>query len=339
MIFSKGQLMEAVLAKSQPTLSDVHISQPLTSISMAWLQLASAYIAASRIFPIVPVSKQSDLYYVFNRGDFLRDEARPRAPGTESAGGGFNLSTAGYSCITEAFHWDIPDPIRANADSILSLDRAGTEFVSQILAIRRERRFFTSFFTTGVWGTDITGVNAGPAGGQTVRWNVTGSLPRADIDTAKNTLLQQGLIGLKFRLLLGQEVFTALRGHADVRDQFKYTSAESITADMLARYFDVDEVVVSQGAYVSSVEGAAVANAFFAGKHALLVAVPPSPSIMTPSAGYIFSWTGYMGGQGGIRIKRLRADLLESDRIEGDMSFDMKVTAPSLGYFFSTIVA
>lgn len=339
MLITKRQLIEAVLAKSQPTLSDVHVSQPLTSISLAWLQRAEAYIAASRIFPVVPVAKQSDVYYVFNRGDFLRDEARPRAPGTESAGGGFNLSTASYSAITEAFHWDIPDPIRANADSQLQLDRAGTEFVAQILSIRRERKFFSSFFTTGVWGTDITGVNSAPSGGQTVRWNVSGSLPRADVDTGKATLLQQGLVGLKFKLLLGYEVFTALRGHADVKDQFKYTSAESITADMLARYFDVDEVVVSQGSYVSSAEGATVVNAFFAGKNALLVCVPESPSIMTPSAGYIFAWTGLIGSASGMRIKRLRADLLESDRIEGDMSFDMKVTSSALGYFFSSIVA
>lgn len=339
MLYTRQELIKAVLAKSQPTLTDVHVNQPLTNISMAWLQAMGAYVAVQRIFPMVPVQKQSDSYYIFNRGDFLRDEARPRAPGTESAGGGFTLSTDSYSATVEAYHDDVPDQIRANADSQLSLDRAVTEHVTQILAIRRERRFFTSFFTTGVWGTDITGVAAAPGAGQVLQWSVAASTPRADVDAGKQALALQGMLGLRKKLLMSYPVFLALRGHAEVRDQFKYTSADSITPAMLARFFDIDEVVVSEGAFVSSKEGAAVVNAFFAAKNALLVAVPDSPSLMTPSAGYMFGWTGFVGSINGIRVKRFRMTHLESERIEGDMAYDMKVTSSALGYFFSAIVA
>src|SRR4051812_7942262 len=111
--------MRTQFQKAQPTPSDVHVNAPLTNISVAYIQDQSLFVA-DRIFPVVPVQNQSNLYYIFNKEDFLRDEAKPRAPSTESAGGGFNLTTASYAAVVEAFHKDVDDQVRANADSVLS---------------------------------------------------------------------------------------------------------------------------------------------------------------------------------------------------------------------------
>jgi hypothetical protein len=76
----------------QPTQGSVHVNRPLTMISVAYMQDQAEFIA-DKVFPVVPVDKQSDLYYVYTKNDWFRDEAKPRAAGTESAGGGYNLST------------------------------------------------------------------------------------------------------------------------------------------------------------------------------------------------------------------------------------------------------
>jgi hypothetical protein len=56
---------------------------------------------------------------------------------------------------------------------------------------------------------------------------------------------------------------------------------------------------------------------------------------MIPSAGYTFSWNGWMGAsQLGHRIKRFRMEHLEADRVEVQMAFDHKIVAPDVGYFF-----
>jgi hypothetical protein len=61
---------------------------------------------------------------------------------------------------------------------------------------------------------------------------------------------------------------------------------------------------------------------------------------MTPTAGYTFSWNGYLGaGAEGNRIKRFRIERLESDRVEIQMAFDLKLVAADLGYFFTSIIA
>lgn len=66
---------------STPTRSQVHVNRPLTNISVSYQQSADAFVA-SRVFPVIPVDKQSDQYFVFNRSDQMRDEMRKRAPGT-----------------------------------------------------------------------------------------------------------------------------------------------------------------------------------------------------------------------------------------------------------------
>jgi hypothetical protein len=61
---------------------------------------------------------------------------------------------------------------------------------------------------------------------------------------------------------------------------------------------------------------------------------------MTPSAGYTFSWSGYLGaGPAGQRMSRFRMQQLRADRVEGEMAYDMKVVAPELAAFFNNTVA
>jgi hypothetical protein len=83
---------------AQPTRSDVHVNRPLTSISTAYIQDAKDFVA-SEMFPVVPVEKQSDRYFTYTKADWFRDEMKIRAPGTESAGSGFNVdNTPSYFC-------------------------------------------------------------------------------------------------------------------------------------------------------------------------------------------------------------------------------------------------
>lgn len=316
----------------QPTSGDAHVNVALTNLSVAYVQQANQFVA-DRAFPIVPVEQQSNYYYTFDKDDFYRDEAKPRAPGTESAGGGFRLSTTLYAAVVEAYHKDIDDQLRANADSVLSLDEAAMQFVVQKMLIRKERRWATNFFATSIWGTDAT---------PSPLWSdvsATPGEPMRDVEVAKMAIL--GTTGFKPNtLIMGAQVFSALRNAPRVRDQFKYTSAESINEAMLARYLDIERVLVMEGVANTSVEGNATqTTALIGGKHALLCYVPSAPSLMTPSAGYTFSWSGYTGAVTGQRISKFRMQELRSDRIEGEMAYDQKKVAASLGYFFNGAVA
>ena len=317
----------------QPTSSDVHVDAILPNISVAYIQQQGAFIA-NRVFPSVPVEKQSDKYFTYTKGDWFRDEAALRAPATESVGSGYSLSTATYSTDVYAFHKDVDDQVRANADNPINPDRDATEFVTQRMLLRQEIDWNTSYFTTGVWDTDVVG------GTNFTKWsNYTSSDPIEDVETGKATILTSTGF-LPNTLVLGYDAFRQLRNHPDIIDRIKYTSSEVPTEGVLARMFGVDRVLVARAIKNSGAEGAAVAMTTVHGKNAALYYVAPSPGLLTPSAGYQFGWRGVSDGMGqNIGISRFRIPELRADRIEAQMAWDYKVVASDLGYFFSACVA
>ena len=323
----------------QPTISQVHIDAILTNISVAYMQKAENFIS-DKVFPVVPVDKKSNKYFTYTKNDWFRDEAQRRAPGTESAGGGYNLSTDTYSADVWAFHKDVDDQTMANADTPLNPLREASEFVTRRLLLRREIQFVSDYLTTGVWGTDVTGVSASPSSVQFYQWSdYANSDPIEDIEKAKSDILSTtGMEGNT--LVLGYEVFRKLKNHPDVVDRYKYTTSSVITEDMMARLFGVDRILVAKSVKATNAEGATGAYGFTFGKAACLLHVAPSPGLMTPSAGYIFAWTGVSGGLGAtIGTSNFRMEHLKANRVEAEVAFDNKVVATDLGYFFASAVA
>ena len=325
---------------AQPTLNDVHVDAILTNISVAYMQNRDNFIA-DKVFPVVPVDKKSDKFFTYTKNDWFRDEAQRRAPATESAGGGYNLSTDTYSADVWAFHKDVPDQIVANADAPLNPLREAAEFVTHRLLLRRELQFVTDFMSAGVWGTTIAGTAGTATYGQTAtQWsNYTSSDPIEDVEAGKAAILSN--TGMEANtLVLGYEVFRQLKNHPDLVDRIKYTSSQTITADMIAAMFDIPRVIVSKAIKATNAEGATQAYAFATGKTALLAHVAPNPGLMTPSAGYTFSWTGVSGGLGQvIGTSQFRMDSIRASRVEAEMAFDNKVIGSDLGYFWNGIVA
>ena len=322
----------------QPTLTDSHIDAILTNISVAYLQKQENFIA-DKVFPVIPVDKKSNKYFVYTKNDWFRDEAQRRADSTESAGSGYSLTTATYNTDVFAFHKDIGDQTLANSDAPLNPLREASEFVTHRLLLRKELQFVSDFFTTGVWGTDVTGVSGSPSTGETRQWSdYTNSDPINDIEAGKSGILST--TGQEANtLVLGYETFRQLKNHPDLVDRIKYTSSQTITTDMLAAMFDIPRVLVAKAVKATNNEGATGAYGFAYGKGALLTHVAQNPGVLTPSAGYTFSWTGVSGGLGAnIGTSSFRMEHLKSTRVEAEMAFDNKVVGSDLGYFWNTIV-
>jgi hypothetical protein len=326
---------------NQPGLSGVHVDRPLTQIAIAFAQNPDMFIA-DRVFPVVPVQKQSDLYYTVPREYWFRDEMRRRAPGTEAAERTHELATDSYSCDVWALKESLADQIRSNYDSPLQPEREITEGLSQAGMIRKEREWASTFFTTGVWTGDLTGVDsASPGASQVSRWDRDDATPIEDIRLGKRRVHQR--TGFRpNKLVLGREVYDALLDHPDIvgrLDRGQTTGPAIVMRQNLAALFEVDEVLVMDAVFNTAAEGAAGSYSFIGGKSALLCYAAPSPGIYVPSAGYTFSWTGLLGaGALGMRMKRLRDEKKEADELEIQMAFDQKLVSADLGQYFATIV-
>jgi hypothetical protein len=308
------------------------------------MQSAETFIA-DKVFPSVPVQKQSDRYFTYDRGDFNRDEMAERAPGTESAGGGYKLdNTPTYYAKVWAFHKDLDDQTLANADNVLNLEKEAAEFCAMKALIKREKIWSASYFTSGVWTGDQTGVAAAPGANQFLQWNDSASTPIEDL-RAQCTVIQKRTGFRPNTLVLGQEVYDKLIDHPDIVDRVKYGQSgvgkiAGIDTSDLAALFKLGRVLVMGAIENTANEGATEASAFIGGKKALLVYSAPSPGLMTPSGGYTFEWAGFMGNAGkGTRVKKFRMDALSSDRVEIEAAFDMKLVAAEMGVMFLSAVS
>ena len=329
-----------------PTISDLHVNAALTDLSVAYAQEMRG--VHDRVFPVVPVQKRSDTYYVYDKQSFLRSDARKRAPGAEAAVSGWKISTDTYTCDRYALAHDIADPDRANADpAVQNLDADGTRFVTQHVMLAREAEWHDRYFTTGVWtgasnGSDMTGA-AAPAStaNNFLFWDDAASTPIEDIrGEALSVLENTGVMPNK--LVVGVRVWQALADHPDILDRIKYTERGIVSEDLVAAVLGLDEVIVSSMPQDSAQEGAAANMGFIAGRHALLAHAAASPGLRTPTAGYTFVWTALPGapaGGQGVRIKRYRLERNESDRVEGENWADFKVVAPTLGAFLASAVS
>lgn len=318
----------------QPTPNQVHVNRILTNASVAYIQNHNNFIA-TKVFPVLPVDKQTDSYFVYTKNDWFRDEAQQRAPGTESAGSGYGLSTASYSCDVFAFHKDVDNQTLNNADAPLNMERDATEFVTQKLLLRQEKQWAADYFVTGVWGTSTTPSNL---------WSdYTSSDPITDIETGKRTVLANTGF-LPNTLTLGYDVWIKLKNHPDLMQRIQYGGGPGnpaiVTQQTLAAVFGVERVLVAMATNATNVEGETAAYAFIQGKHALLTYSPPSPSLLTPSAGYTFQWKGVSEGLGEtVGIKQIPMPWLDSQRHEGQVAFDNKLVATDLGYALISVVS
>lgn len=314
----------------QPSRGDVHVNRPLTNISIAFLQNADNFVA-DRAFPNIPVTKQSDRYFTYDRGEFNRDEMQKRAPSTESAGATYSIdSTPTYFANVWAIHKDVDDQVRQNADSPLQLDREATEFVTHKALIKREKEFVSNFFGASLWATDKT---ASP------KWDAASSTPIEDIRTGKRTVLAS--TGFRpNKMVVTRNVYDVLLDHPDIvgrLDRGQTPVGPAVTNRMqLAAIFELDEILVMDAIENTANKGGTASHSFIGGTDGcLLVYAAPSPGLMVPSAGYTFSWTGMAGASNaGMRIKKFRMEHLESDRVEIQQAFAQKLVSADLGYFF-----
>jgi len=130
-------------------------------------------------------------------------------------------------------------------------------------------------------------------------------------------------------------VWAAIQDNADFLDRIAITRDKIVTPALLASVLEIERVLIAKAVENTAAEGASESMADMFTDDALVCYSESRPSIMKPTAGYTFSWTGLLGAVEGVRIKRFRREELASDRVEGEMSFDQKLVAADLGAFFN----
>lgn len=313
-----------------PTLSQVHILTALSDLSIAYRQDAPAI--SDRVFPRVSVDKQSNKYFVWNKGDMWRNEARKRAPAADFARVGIRLSTDTYSCEQFALEYPIADEIRANSDAAVDVEMTGAMYLVDQLNLQKDLSFAADFFTSSSgWASGTVSTAWDNVASGTPVTNITNAV--RDIRRALGASSSHRIIGLG-----GAKIRAALLTSDQVRDRTKYVMAQTQQAleNSLAGALGLDELLISEREYNTAKEGRTASYSPVFDNDFLVVAVPTAPGLNTPSAGYTFAWNE--GGRGDLYTEIYRDENKKSDILRALCYYDQKQTGTDLGVFFNNPV-
>ena len=240
------------------------------------------------LFPPVDVIARGGQVLRFNKESFRVANAR-RAPGADTKTIQLGYLAEAYYLLQDALDASVPREHMEDASLVPGLDlgsRAVTTVMNNLTLILEHDQ--------AKLATDPTKYdnNHKLALGGTDRWDDPLSDPEQDIDAAKDQVrLTTGTE--PNRMVISKPVFRALKRHEKIKQQFKYTTADSITAAMLANIFDLEELAVGKSVMLESPDEDAPFTDVW-GLDAVLAYVPKATTgFEEPSFGYTYRLKGH----------------------------------------------
>ena len=241
------------------------------------------------LFPRAPIPNRSMLTIKFGKEAFRKLNTR-RAPGGQVKRVQYGYAADAVSLVQDALEGVVPIEHQQEAEKVPGIDlgAGAVNMVLDVLDLNLE--------------IDAANLARNPASydnGHKViltgsdRWTDPASDPKADFDEAKE-IIRRSIGRYPNTYVFGPNAGNALKNHPKIKEQFKYTSKDSISNDMLAAYFDVKKVVVGAAVYLpETADDADLANDVW-GDDAILAYVPEAGNnFQVPSFAYTYELTGY----------------------------------------------
>jgi hypothetical protein len=147
-------------------VADVHIDSALANYAAGY-QDADKGLIADQVVPILPVAKNSDKFYTWDKNDVFQEVTSLEvAPGGAMAEISPRLSSSNYNCTSYGVQSFVATEVQANADSALNPERQAVVRCMTAIRLARERRAANLLMTSGNWsGGTVTTLAAGE------KWN------------------------------------------------------------------------------------------------------------------------------------------------------------------------
>lgn len=298
-----------------PLKNQLHVDQLLSNVSVKYSNVE--YIA-DKVFPVLPVKKDSDLYRIYTR-NFRIPETKRASKGVAREWD-FDVSTASYLLEEHALKNYVGDEEGDNYD-LGDLRADMTEELTDAILRMREKKVADLFNTTGSWSLNVSLATA-----NLFSANTTVSNPIPVFDTGATTVIKNSGYKPNFGIL-PRDAYVACKNHVSVLDRVKYTSSD-MTPAMLQGLFDLEELLIPNSVYDSAALGLADSIGNIFPNMAFLGWKPSSPGPMKPSCGYIFE-------KAVPRVRRWRVEERKAEAIEVQLKFQPKIVASLTGYLIN----
>lgn len=309
---------------------DIHIDVPLSEILINYQQVGAV---AEALFPIVNVTKQSDVYYTFAQADLWRIPDTVRAPLTAPKMVDFNVASETYFARNFSLATGISIEDRANADEVLQLRQTKAMFVRDLLMLDTEQRLASAVVNSSAVST-FTAPLSGAWG------NHAASDPIFDIDNSIETM--RAATGFRpTDLLLGPLAWRHLKRNSTLRQLIYPTPGGTagpglISTTQVANVFDLRRVHVGELVQNTAAEGLPKNLADIWGPHAILFFRPDRPSRESPSFAYSFRWSP--PGAPSMQVSEFFDPRIKGGILDVSVYEDHKIVASDLATVIASVV-
>ena len=268
------------------SLSQARVIDPVLT------EVAQGYRHADRVgstlFPRVEVLQRGGQVIEFGRESFRLYNAR-RAPGASTLNIGFGYEGKPFSLVQDALNAPIPREHIQDAKTVPDIDlgRRATNTCMMTLTLSLEWEQAQLATNAANYDNDHKVALAG-----TSQWSSPDSDPLADVDEAKEAVRRTAGVDPN-RMVISKPVFNALKVHPKIVDRFRYTTADSITARMLASFFDLDELAVGRAATLAEPRADAPFVDVWGNVAVLAYVAVASQGVEEPSYGYTYTLKGH----------------------------------------------
>lgn len=202
------------------------------------------------IAPIVPVSCITGGIIRYGREAFvIEDTIRAQGVKPKTVNSRFSADT--YTLEQHALGYEISiedlDAANcltcANADG-LNLRQIEIANIQRKLLLGHEREVMNLVTNTATYEASNTGANLAALLPGTLQWSAAASTPIGDV-LRLQSLVRRG-VGCRFNaIVVGASVYERLLDHPQIVGRVAYNTSEPISAQVLARYFNVQSVMVA----------------------------------------------------------------------------------------------
>lgn len=198
------------------------------------------------LFPIVPVDQRGGKIITFGKEDFMLYNTG-RSPGANTKRVSYGYAGDPYALEQHALEGQVPMEYMQDANAVPGIDagRMAVMKTQNIIALSTEKQQADLATNASNYAASNKATLSG-----TDQWDNDASKPSSAVSDAIDTVRSK--VGKRANtVILGPEVFSALKNHPAIIDRIKHTGRDVVTAELLASLWDVRRVLVGDAVYAS----------------------------------------------------------------------------------------
>jgi len=268
--------------------NQARVINPILSTHALGYRKTDVSMAGRLLFPVASIPQRGAKIIKFDKRAWRRYQTR-RAPGANTKRVSFGFDAGDVTLVQDALEGMVPIEHLEEAQAVPGIDlgMGAVDMVMDVILSGEEARQAAVALDPANYDANHKVTLSG-----TDMWDDPASKPGEQIRSYAQAI--RSATGRRPNtLIIPPNAFDALAENPEIKDRFKYTSAESLTTAMLARYFSLDQVAVGDDVYLPENAADSDPAVDVWGNAAVLAYVSKGSNYMVPSYGYTYMRPGH----------------------------------------------